>query len=78
MFSLNDESLEAGSEGILASKGDLGSLLFSAVSGLSSFNFRLDEIQKTADNFYKKSGRNSRLNDLKQELEEIKKRLLET
>jgi len=77
MFSLNDDSLEAGSESILNSEGDLGSLLFSAVSGLSLFNVRLKEAQEKANGFYKKAARNSRLGDLRDKLDENKTRLRE-
>ena len=38
MFSLDDETLEAGGESILASKGDLGQLLFSASAGLADLS----------------------------------------
>ena len=49
MFSLNDDSIEAGGEGILRSEGDLGVLLFSAASGLSSLSAGLKSIQAQAD-----------------------------
>jgi len=75
MFSLNDASLEKGCEGILRSEGDLGTLLFSAVSGLSSFHERLSTIQEKADGFYKKSARLSRLQELNQKLNDIKAQL---
>ena len=42
MFSLDDESLEKGGEAILASRGDLGQLLFSASAGLAEISGRLD------------------------------------
>ncbi len=38
MFSLDDESLEKGGEEILASRGDLGELLFSASAGLAGLS----------------------------------------
>lgn len=41
MFCLDDETLEAGGESILASKGDLGHLLFSATAGLADLSARL-------------------------------------
>ena len=40
MFCLDDETLEAGGESILASKGDLGHLLFSATAGLADLSDR--------------------------------------
>ena len=42
MFSLDDESLEKGGEAILASRGDLGQLLFSASAGLADISDRLE------------------------------------
>ena len=42
MFSLDDESLEKGGEAILASRGDLGQLLFSASAGLAEISDRLE------------------------------------
>ena len=42
MFSLDDESLERGGEAILASRGDLGQLLFSASAGLAEISDRLE------------------------------------
>ena len=77
MFSLNDNSIEAGGEGILRSEGDLGALLFSAASGLSSLSAGLEDIQAQADQFYKKSARVLRLNELKEELQDIETRLQE-
>lgn len=41
MFSLDDESLERGGDSILASKGDLGELLFSAGTGLADLSRKL-------------------------------------
>lgn len=41
MFSLDDETLEKGGESILASRGDLGQLLFSASAGLSHLSDKL-------------------------------------
>jgi len=38
MFSLDDDTLEAGGESILASKGDLGELLFAASAGLADLS----------------------------------------
>ena len=75
MFSLNDDSIEAGGEGILRSEGDLGALLFSAASGLSSLSAGLEDIQAQAGQFYKKSARVLRLNELKEELQGIETRL---
>ncbi|WP_245283231.1 AAA family ATPase [Bradyrhizobium sp. WSM2793] len=72
MFSLDDESLEKGGESILASKGDLGQLLFSASAGLSHLSQKLIDVRAEADGFYKFRGRSGVLVDLKARLAELK------
>lgn len=58
MFCLDDETLEAGGESILASRGDLGHLLFSATAGLADLSQRLDTARSEADAFFARgSGR---------------------
>lgn len=78
MFSLDEDTLVDGGNEILKSQGDLGALLFSAASGLSSISSSLDSIQQQADKFYKPSGRIFGLNEhiktlkiLKDELKQI-------
>ncbi|MEY9404505.1 uncharacterized protein YhaN [Bradyrhizobium japonicum] len=71
MFSLDDETLEKGGESILASKGDLGQLLFSASAGLSHLSARLVDLTADADSFYKYRAR-SALAELKARLAELK------
>lgn len=73
MFSLDDDTLEAGGEGILASKGDLGQLLFSASTGLSDLSQKLVELKAEADGFYKFRGRGGELSELKTRLADLKK-----
>ena len=68
MFSLDDDTLEEGGESILASKGDLGQLLFSASAGLSDLGRNLEEIRGEADKFYKYRARSGELADLKAKL----------
>ena len=72
MFSLDDETLAAGGEGILASKGDLGQLLFSASAGLADLSRSLTELRSEADGFYKFRGRSGELSDLKDRLAVLK------
>ena len=72
MFSLDDETLEAGGESILASKGDLGQLLFSASAGLADLSRGLGELRSQADRFYRKSARSGELSDLKARLGALK------
>ncbi|GAA0033955.1 MULTISPECIES: YhaN family protein [Bradyrhizobium] len=72
MFSLDDETLEKGGESILASKGDLGQLLFSASAGLSHLSQKLIDLKAEADGFYKFRARSGALVDLKTRLAELK------
>jgi len=71
MYSLNDASLEAGGESILSSEGDLGALLFGAMSGLSDISSALTKAREQAEGFFKTSGRAFYLNELKAELKRI-------
>ena len=73
MFSLDDDTLEDGGESILASKGDLGQLLFSASSGLSDLGRTLINLRTEAEQFYKFRTRSNRLSELKTLLIELKK-----
>lgn len=72
MFSLDDETLEKGGDSILASKGDLGELLFSAGAGLTDLGHKLPALREEADAFYKFRGRNGALAALKSRLAELK------
>ena len=72
MFSLDDDSLQSGGESILQSEGDLGRLLFSASSGLSSLTLRLDELREETDAFHRIGGRATELNRLKERLKVLK------
>ena len=72
MFSLDDAYLQEGGQSILASKGDLGVLLFSASAGLADLGQRLSEVKATAEAFYKFHAKKGDLRDLKTRLDEIK------
>ncbi|OCW57811.1 ATP-binding protein [Hoeflea olei] len=72
MFSLDDETLEQGGESILASRGDLGELLFSASAGLGELSQRLVGIRSETEDFYKYRARSGRLADLKGDLANLK------
>jgi uncharacterized protein YhaN len=73
MFSLDDDTLVEGGESILASKGDLGQLLFAASAGLSDLSQKLAGLGAEADEFRKLRGRGGNLSDLKGRLAELKK-----
>lgn len=68
MFSLDDDTLEAGGDSILASQGDLGQLLFSASAGLAGLSATLDDLRRDADMFHRSAARSGGLSDLKSEL----------
>lgn len=51
-FSMNEESLKEGGEAILASKGNLGSLLFSAGSGLGNLESHLNSLLTDSEGAY--------------------------
>ena len=72
MFSLDDESLEKGGEAILASRGDLGQLLFSASAGLAELGGRLGALREEADHFFKPRAHKTELAEKKRALEALK------
>ncbi len=72
MFSLDDDSLEKGGEAILASRGDLGELLFSASAGLAEISGRLDALRRKADEFYRPRASTTELARLKHALDDLK------
>jgi uncharacterized protein YhaN len=72
MFCLDDETLEAGGESILASKGDLGHLLFSATAGLADLSDRLGSAQEEAEAFFRPGRRSGILAELKKSLTVLK------
>jgi uncharacterized protein YhaN len=72
MFSLDDDSIEKGGESILKSEGELGTLLFSASSGMPDSNAILSALKAEADGFYKPQGRKHHLGELKAELDRLK------
>ncbi|THK39895.1 sugar translocase [Ensifer sp. MPMI2T] len=72
MFSLDDDSIEQGGESILKSEGELGSLLFSASSGLPDSSAVLATLRAEADAFYKPQGRKHELAELRRALEALK------
>ena len=75
MFSLDDETLEAGGKSILASKGDLGQLLFSASAGLADLSQTLVDLQAGGRRaFYRFRARSGELPELKNRLALLKGR----
>jgi len=71
MFSLDDETIEAGGEDILASQGSLGELLFSAAAGLSDLGSALDQARTEIDTFHKARSRSTFLGTAKKDLSRL-------
>ncbi|MDF3216817.1 hypothetical protein EN962_17615 [Mesorhizobium sp. M7A.F.Ca.CA.001.09.2.1] len=72
MFSLDDETLEAGGKSILESRGDLGKLLFTASAGLGHASDTLSVLEAEADRLYRKQAHGTELALLKKRLAELK------
>ena len=71
MFSLDGARLESGGEDILANKGELGRLLFSAASGMADIGGTLDTLKGNADEFFAPKKRKHELADLKDQLKTL-------
>jgi uncharacterized protein YhaN len=71
MFSLDDETIEAGGDDILASQGSLGELLFSAAAGLSDLGSVLDAARADIDRFHRKKASKTELAEAKRNLKEL-------
>jgi uncharacterized protein YhaN len=74
MFSLDGDTLKKGGRDILASKGNVGELLFSASAGLADLSGKLVAIEEELDAFHKPGGRKGRLADLRQNDDDLKAR----
>ena len=74
MFSMDEETLEQGGKDIVASKGDLATLLFSAAAGLGSISQRLDTITESAI-YYRPNARKMPLKDDLDTLSELNRQL---
>lgn len=68
MFSLDKSTMERGGESILASRGDLGEMLFSASAGLSQLTPRLEALRADLDSFHRSGKRTGWLVEAKKQL----------
>ncbi|HKL70352.1 ATP-binding protein, partial [Salibaculum sp.] len=75
MFSLNRQTLDEGGESILASKGDLGELLFQASAGLTDLAAQLDDLRAESEAFLNKTGRKGALRDLGAAFDDLGKQI---
>lgn len=71
LFSLNDETLELGGEEILASKGDLGRLLFAGAAGVTNLSKEIELLLERANKVYTEGSRTDEISSLKQELKQL-------
>jgi uncharacterized protein YhaN len=74
MFSLDDETLEAGGKAILESRGDLGKLLFTASAGLGHASDVLAAMETEADGLHRKQAQTTQVALLKKRFAELKSR----
>src|SRR6056297_1423517 len=75
MFSLNRQTLDEGGESILASKGDLGELLFQASAGLTDLAAQLDDLRAESEMFLNRTGRKGALRDLGAAFDDLGKQI---
>lgn len=71
MFSLDDDTLEKGGDSILASRGDLGEMLFSASSGLAELAPRMESLRGELDSFHRSGKRSGWLYEAKKQLADL-------
>ncbi|RWR52475.1 chromosome segregation protein SMC [Sinirhodobacter ferrireducens] len=71
MFSLDDDTLERGGESILASRGDLGEMLFSASAGLAGLGPELEAMRADLDAFHAPGKRKGAVREAKARLAEL-------
>lgn len=71
MFSLDDDTLERGGESILASRGDLGEMLFSGSAGLAGLGPELEAMRADLDAFHAPGRRKGAVRDAKARLAEL-------
>ncbi|TIT01147.1 MAG: hypothetical protein E5W98_12610 [Mesorhizobium sp.] len=74
MFSLDDDTLEAGGKAILESRGDLGKLLFTASAGLGHASDTLNALEAEADALHRKQAQGTKIALLKKRLADLKTR----
>ncbi|MER8460724.1 AAA family ATPase [Mesorhizobium sp. M0408] len=74
MFSLDDETLEAGGKAILESRGDLGKLLFTASAGLGHATDVLGALEAEADGLHRKQAQATEIAQLKRRFADLKTR----
>jgi len=77
LLCLDDETIEKGGDEIVNSKGDIGSLLFSAAAGVSNLTTILEKYREKADQIFKKRASSTTIATLKKELNGIDAKIRE-
>ena len=75
LLCIDDESIDKGGEEILNSRGDIGTLLFSAAAGISDLWHVLESVRVQAESLYKPRGSSTRYAVLKKERSEVEQKI---
>ncbi|ASJ70178.1 AAA family ATPase [Granulosicoccus antarcticus] len=75
LLCIDDDSIEKGGEEIVNSRGDIGTLLFSAAAGISDLWQVLESVRTKAEGIHKVRSTRTRLGILKKEYNEVVKQI---
>jgi len=75
LLCIDDESIDKGGEEIVNSRGDIGTLLFSAAAGISDLWQVLESVRTDAETLHKSRASKSRLATLKKEYTDVVKQI---
>lgn len=75
LLCIDDDSIDKGGEEIVNSRGDIGTLLFSAAAGISDLWQVLESVRGEAEGIYKSRASKSRLALLKKEYSDVVKQI---
>lgn len=75
LLCIDDDSIDKGGEEIVNSRGDIGTLLFSAAAGISDLWQVLESVREKAESIHKPRGSKTRLALLKKEYNEVVKQI---
>lgn len=77
LYGIDHETLVRGGEDILAQRGEVGQVLFSAGAGISSLRKVLDSLESEADELFKAQGRVQQIPRAIKQYNELKKKIRE-
>lgn len=75
LLCIDDDSIDKGGEEIVNSRGDIGTLLFSAAAGISDLWQVLESVREKAESIHKPRGSKTHLASLKKEYNEVIKQI---